>query len=279
MKSKIIKNIYLIKKIAFFLKQQKLVKTNQKILLAISGGQDSVCLFFIFLQLKNQWNWFLGIIYCNHLWQKDSFYSFWHNLKISYLFHIPIYLFVPSTRILTEEKARTWRHYTFQRITLFYSYEIIITAHTGSDRIETLFFNLMRGSGTEGLFSLKWVKYVNQQNLKIIFPNLIIFPGLSLKEKRFFETNSNKKKSILLKRENWLTKSTFISKADKPEKKLNLFVLDIPQSYISNNIILKAKNYSNSEKIHLVFSKLNIELKNNKDTVIKFKYKKYFFLS
>nr|AIT94628.1 hypothetical chloroplast RF62 [Chlorosarcina brevispinosa] len=271
MKSKIIKNINLIKKITFLLKQKKLVKTNQKILLAISGGQDSVCLFFILFQLKNQWNWFLGIIYCNHLWQKDSFYSFWHNLKISYLFNLPMYLFVPSTKILTEEKARTWRYYRFQRITLFYNYEIIITAHTGSDRIETLFSNLMRGSGTEGLFSLKWVRYVNEENLKIIFPHLMIFlkTGLSFKkDKPFIETNFNLKKSSSSK---W--------KKTQIKKKLNLFVLDIPKSSIFTNNILKAKKYSNCDKINLIFSKSNIEFKNYHYTGIQFKYKKYFFLN
>ena len=138
--------------------KKKLLKSNQSLILAISGGQDSISLLFIFIQLKDQWNWKLSIIYCNHLWQKDSFYTMLHLFKLSYLLDLPLYLAVTLQKVLTEQKARNWRSLTFQRITGFYLFSVIVTGHSKSDRIETGFFNLFRGSGTQGVGSLNWTK-------------------------------------------------------------------------------------------------------------------------
>lgn len=164
MKQKTKKTIELVNFLHHLINQKKLLKSHQLIVLAISGGQDSMSLFFIFLQLKNQWNWKLRIIYCNHLWQKDSFYTMLHLFKLAYLLNIPIYLPVTLQKILTEQKARNWRSLTFQRITGFYLFSSIIIGHSKSDRIETGLFNLFRGSSTKGVSSLKWTKVVLKED-------------------------------------------------------------------------------------------------------------------
>ena len=184
--------------------KKKLLKSNQSIILAISGGQDSISLLFIFLQLKDQWNWKLSIIYCNHLWQKDSFYTMLHLFKLSYLLNLPLYLPVTLQKVLTEQKARNWRSLTFQRITGFSLLSVIVTGHSKSDRIETGFFNLFRGSGTQGVGSLNWTKVkikdyffkLNKKNLKQIsinYPMLLKSSSWS-QEKKGHDTTSKKKK-------------------------------------------------------------------------------------
>ena len=50
------RSVFLINKIRNFIIHQNLIYYDQKILIAISGGQDSTCLVLIFLQLKNQFN-------------------------------------------------------------------------------------------------------------------------------------------------------------------------------------------------------------------------------
>ena len=82
----------ILKTINNFLNDKNLLKPNSSILLSISGGQDSVCLFFLFEILKIQWNWKISIIYCNHLWQKDSFETQNQICKIGYYFNNNIYL-------------------------------------------------------------------------------------------------------------------------------------------------------------------------------------------
>ncbi len=160
MKQKTKKTIELVNFLHHILNKKKLLKSNQSMVLAISGGQDSISLFFIFLQLKDQWNWKLSIIYCNHLWQKDSFYTMLHLFKLAYLLNIPIYLTVTLQNIFTEQKARNWRSLTFQRITGFYLFSLIVLGHSKSDRVETGLFNLFRGSSTKGVSSLNWTKVV-----------------------------------------------------------------------------------------------------------------------
>ena len=158
------KTIELVKFLHNLYIKKKVLKSNQSMILAISGGQDSISLLFIFLQLKDQWNWKLKIIYCNHLWQKDSFYSFLHLFKLAYLLNIDIYLAVTLQQVLTEQKARDWRSLTFQRITGFYLFTVVLTGHSKSDRIETGFFNLFRGSGTQGIGSLNWKRVILKDN-------------------------------------------------------------------------------------------------------------------
>ena len=160
MKQKTKKTVELVNFLHHILNKKKLLKSNQSMVLAISGGQDSISLFFIFLQLKDQWNWKLSIIYCNHLWQKDSFYTMLHLFKLAYLLNIPIYLTVTLQNIFTEQKARNWRSLTFQRITGFYLFSLIVLGHSKSDRVETGLFNLFRGSSTKGVSSLNWTKVV-----------------------------------------------------------------------------------------------------------------------
>ena len=56
----------------------------------------------------------------------------------------------------SETKARHWRHITTQRSSTFYTSEKAIYGHTLSDRVETIIFNLIRGSGNTGVKSLSW---------------------------------------------------------------------------------------------------------------------------
>ena len=163
MKQKTIKTIELVNFLHHLINEKKLLISNQSIVLAVSGGQDSICLFFIFLQLKTQWSWNFSLIYCNHLWQKDSFYTMLHIYKLAYLLDVPIYFTITLQKIFSEQKARNWRSLTFQRITQFYLFSIIVTGHSKSDQIETGLFNIFRGSGTKGVSSLNWRKVVNKR--------------------------------------------------------------------------------------------------------------------
>ena len=150
--------------------KQNLIKPREFILVTISGGQDSICLFFILLQLKRQWKWNFGVLYCNHFWQINAFYTSSIILNLSFLFLIPTYLSLPSENIFSEKKSRNWRYYQFKRLSFFYKYGIITTAHTATDRIETTFFQLIRGTGTRGLSLLNWRKSI--ANLYSIKPEL-----------------------------------------------------------------------------------------------------------
>jgi tRNA(Ile)-lysidine synthetase-like protein len=136
-----------------------IIKTKQSILIAVSGGQDSICLLFIFIQLKKQWHWSFGIIYCNHLWQKSSFFSGSLVLKIAYMLTVPIYYVTTTDKIFSEQESRKWRYAIFFRISCFYNYTIISSGHTESDKTETVLFQFIRGGSLKSLVPLKTVKH------------------------------------------------------------------------------------------------------------------------
>lgn len=148
------KTISLVSKVEELLRKE-IVKPNQTLLLMVSGGQDSICLLIIFLQFQNKWSFNLGLIWCNHLWQSKSFYSTKHLFKIAHLLDLPIYYTLPLTPIFNERLARDWRYKSTQKVAQFYQYKIVITGHTASDRVETMILNLIRGSGSAGLYSLR----------------------------------------------------------------------------------------------------------------------------
>lgn len=135
------------------------IKSNESILISISSGQDSISVFFIFLHLKRQWRWSFGIIYNNHLWQKNGFFASNLVVQLAYIFKIPIYCVISSKKIFNENQSRYWRYNTFYRISYFYNYKLISTGHTSSDKVETIIFQLMRGTSSKSLTSFNFVKH------------------------------------------------------------------------------------------------------------------------
>lgn len=156
--------ISILKKIKNNVVEKNLLKVDDRILLAFSGGQDSICLVFVFLQLKTQWNFDIGIICCQHLWQFESLYFFEYVVEILQFFHIPIFLSITLYPIVSEEKSRLWRYTMFSRIALFGNYKSILTGHSATDKLETCVFNFIRGSAIEGLVSLQWKRIVRHNN-------------------------------------------------------------------------------------------------------------------
>ncbi len=153
-------DIFLLYKINNIITERNLLQPDQRILIAVSGGQDSICILRILFQLKKKWNWKLGIIHCDHRWNSISKYQAEHvaclavNLQINYHEGIAI------ESVQKEGIARIWRYNIIQTVAISQNYTAIITGHNASDRIETLLYNLTRGSGLHGLQAIKWKRYL-----------------------------------------------------------------------------------------------------------------------
>lgn len=153
------KSIELVNEVRSILKRKNALTSNRATMLAISGGQDSVCLITILAQMHKQWRFPFGIMSCNHLWQQDSFYSMAHVCRFAFLVGQPFYFVSAPFNVFNEANARNWRYTSMQRIGSLYHFLSICTGHTASDRIETIIFNFFRGSGTRGLSSLGWNRF------------------------------------------------------------------------------------------------------------------------
>ncbi|NJS16662.1 MAG: tRNA lysidine(34) synthetase TilS [Nostocaceae cyanobacterium CSU_2_110] len=138
------------------IRSRHLLKRNQRLLIAVSGGQDSLCLTQIMLDLQPKWGWYLGIVHCDHKWRDDSQANAKYVEKLAEKLSIPFYLETASQPLKSEAAARNWRYQVFNAIAFANNYQCIITGHTATDRAETLLYNLIRGSGADGLQALTW---------------------------------------------------------------------------------------------------------------------------
>lgn len=155
------------------LRQRQLLPKNQSILIAVSGGQDSLCLSKLLIDLQSKWQWKLAICHCDHRWRKDSEANANHVRNLAQNWQLPFYLQVTDQELKSEAAAREWRYQALINIAQTHNYSYIVTGHTASDRAETLLYNLTRGSGADGLQSLTWQRYLTQK-IQLIRPLLEI---------------------------------------------------------------------------------------------------------
>lgn len=138
------------------LRQRHLLPKQQCILVAVSGGQDSLCLIRLLLDLQPKWEWSLAIAHCNHRWRKDSDDNATHVMQLAKTWGIPGYCVTAETGATSEAIARQWRYQVLADLAQTHQYSSVVTGHTASDRAETLIHNLIRGSGADGLQALTW---------------------------------------------------------------------------------------------------------------------------
>lgn len=148
--------------------QRQILPSNQRLLVAVSGGQDSLCLIKLLLDLQPKWGWNLAIAHCDHRWRSDSQSNANHVENLAKNWGISYYLQTASDIPKTEAAARQWRYQALTEIAIAHNYPYIVTGHTASDRAETLLYNLIRGSGADGLSALTWTRPLGDFRLPIL---------------------------------------------------------------------------------------------------------------
>ncbi|NBO31470.1 MAG: tRNA lysidine(34) synthetase TilS [Cyanobacteria bacterium WB6_1B_304] len=138
------------------LRCQQLLPASQRLLVAVSGGQDSLCLMQILLDLQPKWSWELAIAHCNHGWRMDADANAHHVAQLAEAWGVPYFYRHTTGLPPTEAAGRCWRYTTLAEIVQSHGYSGVVTGHTASDRAETLLYNLVRGSGSDGLQALTW---------------------------------------------------------------------------------------------------------------------------
>jgi len=138
-----------------FNKKQHLFQPKDKLLLAVSGGIDSVVLCALCKEAGNNF----AIAHCNFKLRgadSDSDEKFVQQLAETY--KVPFYVtsFDTATIAATkkksiEEAARDLRYEWFAAIAKEHTFQFILTAHHADDTIETVTMNFFRGTGIKGL--------------------------------------------------------------------------------------------------------------------------------
>nr|YP_010338008.1 tRNA(Ile)-lysidine synthase [Timspurckia oligopyrenoides]UNJ17593.1 tRNA(Ile)-lysidine synthase [Timspurckia oligopyrenoides] len=125
-------------------------------------GQDSIVLLKLLHDYCSDYNLKVTVIHFDHNWRPDSKIN---AELIGYLaihFHFSYYCFSYSKKNYSEEAARRWRYKLSLRIAKQLHYTSILTAHTLTDRLETLLYNLFRGSGLDGLACIAPILFGNK---------------------------------------------------------------------------------------------------------------------
>ncbi|MFP5269242.1 tRNA lysidine(34) synthetase TilS [Coleofasciculus sp.] len=137
------------------LKTRQILAPSRHVLVAVSGGQDSLCLMKLLLDLQPKWKWQLAIAHCDHRWPADKGLAD-HIQQLAQGWAIPFYLEIAAQVTQSEGAARQWRYQALGKIAQTHGFQDVVTAHTQSDRAETVLYNLIRGTGVDGLQSLTW---------------------------------------------------------------------------------------------------------------------------
>jgi tRNA(Ile)-lysidine synthase len=133
--------------------QLELLPKRVNVLMAISGGQDSLCLGQLLIDLQTKWHWQLAVAHCDHGWPEDTGIAD-RVRQVAAQWQIPYHCWNTQGLAETEATARDWRYQALSHIAMTRGYQYVVTAHTQSDVAETLLYNLMRGAGSDGLSSL-----------------------------------------------------------------------------------------------------------------------------
>ena len=140
---------------------------DSKLLIAISGGVDSVVL----AHLCSQLNLNFSLCHCNfNLRGQESDDDEAFVTSLAKTLKIPVYAtsfetekYVAKNKVSIQVAARDLRYTWFYELLDTKGYNYVLTAHNTNDNLETFIINLTRGSGLEGFTG---IPPVNQKSVR-----------------------------------------------------------------------------------------------------------------
>ena len=152
---------------------KKNIENNSTVIVACSGGPDSMCLLNLVNSLKETMNLNVIVAHVDHNVRKESkeeakmveSYALNNDLTFE-LMEIISY----NNDTFSENEARKKRYDFFKELQKKYNASILLTAHHGDDLIETILMRLTRGSNLNGYIGIREI--TTNQNFKILRPLL-----------------------------------------------------------------------------------------------------------
>jgi len=167
-----------------FIREHFLLPAQQQLVVAVSGGPDSVCLLYILDQLREKLNIKLHVAHLNHQLRGAE-----SEADAQYVYRLAQQLGIPATieqrdvkayqarqHTSLEEAAREVRYTFLAEVANSIGADRVAVGHTTDDHIETVLMHLIRGTGTRGLRGLQpstlW--QLSGSSLTIIRPLLTV---------------------------------------------------------------------------------------------------------
>ena len=142
-------------RIQHFIEEKHLFTIQDKVLVALSGGADSVALLRVLVEL----GYSCECAHCNfHLRGEESNRDETFVRELCQSLDIPLHVIHFDTKTYAKEKhlsiemaARELRYEWFEKVRQEIHAEVIAVAHHRDDSVETFLLNLIRGTGINGL--------------------------------------------------------------------------------------------------------------------------------
>lgn len=143
-----------------------MVSPGEKVLVAVSGGPDSVALLHALCSESDELGITLHVAHLNHSFRgeasdKDAEYvrELSANIGIGCTVgKIDVPAIQKTLRMSAEEAARLVRYEFLERVAADVSADKIALGHTADDQVETVLLNMMRGTGMDGLSGMPLVR-------------------------------------------------------------------------------------------------------------------------
>ncbi|MFC1984581.1 tRNA lysidine(34) synthetase TilS [Chloroflexota bacterium] len=154
---------FLQKRVLNFILENKLVSGQRCLLVAVSGGPDSVCLLHILVGLQEELDIRLHVAHLNHqLRGAESEADAYYVSDLAHRLDIPVTIEQRDVRayqarqhLSLEEAAREVRYTFLAQVAKSIGVNRVAVGHTSDDHIETVLMHLIRGAGTTGLRGLR----------------------------------------------------------------------------------------------------------------------------
>jgi len=154
---------FLHQRVLDFIQENKLVSGQHCLLVAVSGGPDSVCLLHILIELRGELGIRLHIAHLDHQLRGAE-----SEADARYVSDLARRLDIPATieqrdvkayqgqqHLSPEEAAREVRYTFLAQVAKSIGADRVAIGHTADDHIETILMHLIRGTGTTGLQGLQ----------------------------------------------------------------------------------------------------------------------------
>ena len=199
--------------------QKEYFKKHSKVLLALSGGLDSMFLFQLLSTYQKELGIELILAHVNHKQRSESDWEENELRKLADAAELPIYI-TSFSGDFSEVRAREFRYDFFRKIMKEAGATALVTAHHADDQVETILMRLIRGSRLRHLTGIKESQVVD--DIEIIRP-LLHFHKKDFPPIFHFEDQTNQENVYFRNR----IRNRYLPELEKENPRLKSALLDL----------------------------------------------------